>query len=162
MEEDNQAISHKGEKVRNFILPIELTAISFAEEHGNRAAKKINVGRKRIREWRAKNDSIEKNVKKVKGSQRKRCDGGGRKPFSEKLDEAVFEWFQEHRSKGLRVSRKLIMKKAKYLYEEMVRDSQSEGDESLAGTGWLRNFMKWFVLEPKNVNNTERPGPAHC
>ena len=34
------------------------------------------------------------------------------------------------------------MKKAKYLYEGMVRDSQSEGEEFLACTGWLRNFMK--------------------
>ena len=70
MEEDNQAMSHKGEKVRNFTLPFKLTAISFAEEHENRAAeKKFNVDRKRIREWRVKKYSIEKNVKKVKGSQ---------------------------------------------------------------------------------------------
>ena len=53
------------------------------------------------------------------------------------------------------------MKKAKYLYEEMVRDAQSEGEEFLASTGWLRNFMQWFVLAPKNVNSTERPGPTH-
>ena len=56
---------------------------------------------------------------KVKGKEGKRCDGAGRKPFSEKLDECVLEWVSDRRSKGLRVSRKFIMKKAKLLHDEM-------------------------------------------
>ena len=31
MEEDNQAISHKGEKIRNYLLQFKLDAISFAQ-----------------------------------------------------------------------------------------------------------------------------------
>ena len=44
---------------------------------------------------------------------RKRLDGGGRKSLSERLEEQVFAWILERRTKRLRVSLKLIMKKAK-------------------------------------------------
>ena len=92
MEKESQATSHKGQKLKNYSLKFKLDAISFAAIHGNHAAeKKYNVDRKRIREWREKKESIEKTVKskKAKGCQRKRVEGGGRKPFSEKLDETV-------------------------------------------------------------------------
>ena len=45
----------------------------------------------------------------------------------------------------MRVSRKLIMKKAKILFDDMKKGEQTESDidnEFLASTGWLRNFMK--------------------
>ena len=74
-----------------------------------------------IREWREKKESIEKTVteKKIKESQRKCCEGAGRKPSSEKLNKFVLEWFHERRSKGLRVSRKLNMKKI--FHDDMVK-----------------------------------------
>ena len=46
-----------------------------------------------------------------------RIEGAERKPFNEKLDESALEWIHERRSKGLRVSRKLIMKKAMVMHE---------------------------------------------
>ena len=60
-----------------------------------------------------KKERIEKTVKnkKAKRSQKKRRQGGERKPISKKLDESAFEWIQERRSKGIWVSQKFIMKK---------------------------------------------------
>ena len=61
-----------------------------------------------------KKESTEKTArnKKLKGSKRMRIEGAGRKPFNEKLNESVLEWIGERRRKALRVSIKLIMKKA--------------------------------------------------
>ena len=39
MEEDNQATSHKGERIRSHTLQFRLDAVSFAHIHGNRAAE---------------------------------------------------------------------------------------------------------------------------
>ena len=95
----------------------------------------------------AREKSIEKTVKskKAKGCQRKRVAEGGRKPFSEELDETILEWVHERRSKGLQVSRKLIMKKAEVLYDDMVKNGKPNKPFK-ASTGWLREFMKRYGL----------------
>ena len=55
MEEDNEATSHKGEKIKSYPLQFKLDAISFAQIHGNRAAeRKFKPDRKRLQEWREK------------------------------------------------------------------------------------------------------------
>ena len=41
MEKDNQAIFYKEGKIRNYPLQFKLTAISFAEVHGNRAGLRM-------------------------------------------------------------------------------------------------------------------------
>ena len=46
-----------------------------------------------------------------------RIEAAGRKPFNEKLDESVLEKIPKRRSKGLRVSRKLIIKKTIVMYD---------------------------------------------
>ena len=49
MEEDNQATSHKGEKIRSYPLQFKLDVISFAQIHGNRASeRKFKVKNKRM------------------------------------------------------------------------------------------------------------------
>ena len=141
-----EATSHKGGKVHSCDLEFKVNAIRYAEMNGNASAgRKFNVDRKRIRDWRAKKEEIVELRGKAKGTKRKRCIGGGRKPFSKRLEEIVLEWIYDRRSKGLRVSRKLIMKKAKILYDDMKKGEQTEEDidnEFLASTGWLRNFMQ--------------------
>ena len=85
MADEEKSTSHKGGKIHSYTVSFKITAIQYAELHGNRAAeRKFNVDRKRIREWRAKRDEIGNMSAKVKGKERKRCDGAGRKPFSEK------------------------------------------------------------------------------
>ena len=125
--------------MKSYTLKFKLDAISYAEIHGNHAAeKKYKVDRKRIREWRQKKSSIQ-NTMKAKRSQRKRIEGARRKPFSEKLDEAVLEWIHERRGKCLPVSRKLIMKKAVLINDEMVERGESTKDFK-ASVGWLRHL----------------------
>ena len=105
---DIQSSSHKSEKMKSCTLKFKLNAISCAEIHGNHAAvKKYKVDRKRIREWRQKKANIQQavNTKKEKRKPKKHIEGAGRKPFSEKLDEAVLEWIHERRGKCLPVSR---------------------------------------------------------
>ena len=51
-----------------------------------------------------------------------RIEGAGIKHFNEKLCHSVLEWMHKRRSKGLRVSRKLIMKKAGLMYDDMIKE----------------------------------------
>ena len=46
-----------------------------------------------------------------RAKEKKRLPGDGRRPFSEDFEKQVLEWVLERRTKGLRVSRILIMKK---------------------------------------------------
>ena len=43
------------------------------------------------------------------------------KPFSQKLEESVLKLVYDRRTKGLRVSRKMIIKKAKIMHDEMTK-----------------------------------------
>ena len=141
-----EAKSHKGGKIHSYTLEFKMNAIRYAEINGNASTgRKFSVDRKRIRDWRATKEKIIELSGKEKGKKKKRCIGGGRKPFSERLEEIILEWIYDRRSKGLHVSRKLIMKKAKILFDDMKKGEQTEEDidnEFLASTGWLRNFMK--------------------
>lgn len=92
--------------------------------------------------------STENTVKnnKAKGSQNKRCEEAGRKPFCEKLEYFVLEWFHRRRKKGLHVSRKFIMKNVKTLHGwYMIKEGESS-EGFLASTGWLRRFTYRYGL----------------
>ena len=136
--EEVKTTSHKGEKRKNYTMEFKRNAISFAEKHSNNtAAKKFCVDRKRIREWKQNKSELFDSV--VKASS-KRLEGGGMKPMDVQLENQLVEWIYGRRSNGLRVSRKLIMVKAKSLHDE-----SSDADESekfVASTGWLDNFIR--------------------
>ena len=74
-----------------------------------------------------------------------RIEGTERKRFNKKLDESVLEWIHEIHSTGLRVSRKLIMKKAIVIHDDMVTEGESNEDFK-ASTGWLNGFMTHYGL----------------
>ena len=82
-----------------------------------------------------------------------RIEGTERKRFNKKLDESVLEWIHEIHSTGLRVSRKLIMKKAIVIHDDMVTEGESNEDFK-ASTGWLNGFMRlitvWHCNEKHN------------
>ena len=135
--------SHKGEKVKVYSVKFKMDAINFATRNSiSASARKFNVDRKTIREWMQKRNSIEE-LSKRSGASRKRLDGAGRKPVSVALEERLFTWFEDRRSKRLRVSRKLLMKKAALMYREMkeARTIAHDGD-FVASRGWLDNFLK--------------------
>lgn len=162
MEDETEATSHKGKKVHSYTIQFKSDAIRYAENKGNHAAeRKFNVDRKRIREWRDNKGKIEELLAKTKGTKRKRCDGGGRKPFNEQLEEMVLEWVYDRRYKGLRVSRKLIMKKAKVMYDEMIKNepTHDEENEFLASTGWLKRFMQRNGLSLRRKTSIAQKDP---
>ena len=99
------------------------------------AAKKFNVDRKRIREWRANQSKLESARCK-----RKRLTGAGRKPFDLDIEEVLLEWVHGRRSNGFRVSRKMIKSKARFLYKEKYKEMELPPTFT-ASIGWVQKFM---------------------
>ena len=101
----------------------------------HKAAKKFNVDRKRIREWRANQSKLE-----FASCKRKRLDGAGRKRFDLDIEEVLLEWVHERRSNGFRVSRKMIRSKARFLHEEKCKEMELPPTFT-ASIGWVQKFM---------------------
>ena len=147
---------------RSEALPCHLKyeAIEYAERESNpAAAKKYKVEVKRIREWRESKQSIKELKEKHKGQGRERLEGGGRKVIDDNLDEIILEWIHRRgrRANGLRVSRKLLMVKAKHLYEE--RCPEGEQDLFKATEGWLQKFMLRNGLSLRRKTTTAQQDP---
>ena len=120
-------------------------AITFAEENGNNsAARRFGVAVKRVREWRQNKDAIVELCAKPKGSKK---DG-----------KELLEWIHGRRSRGLRVSRTLIMTKAKYIYDK--RCDASERNLFVASRGWLEKFMRRNGLSLKRRTTVAQHDPA--
>ena len=146
---NSQETSHKGQKRRNYSLKFKATAVEYAENNSIRsAAVKYDVDRKRIREWSQKADVIAENNAKSGGSKRKRLDGGGRKLTDTDLEDELVELIYKRRENMLRVSRKLIMSKAKYIYDE---NQFGSSDISLLGTPILGAQITVMTQEKKNL-----------
>ena len=151
----NNSTSHKGEKRRNYTMEFKREAICYAENHSNRkAADKFKVAVKRIREWRQNKSIIFESTTKPKN---KRLKGGGRKVLDVQLENQLVEWIYDRRSKGLRVSRKQIMMKGKYLYEDGCEES--ERSLFVASNGWLCNFMSRNGLSLRRKTTTAQQDP---
>ena len=65
------------------------------------------------------------------------------------------------RSRGLRVSTKLIMKKAKNIYDDLKNNSTEPDIESefKASTGWLRQFIKHTVFSQRRKTAVAQKDP---
>ena len=101
--------------MRSFTLEFKLDAINYAKTYSNgAAAKRFNVGERRIREWKQKHEEPVITRTKKGGVSKKRLAGGGRKRTEKELEEKVLNWIHERRENMLRASRKLIMKMQKF------------------------------------------------
>ena len=128
-------ISHKGQKRQKYSPEVKKQAIAYAEIHGNRSASRhFQVDERITREWRGKKIQNEGVLatRGNKGKQRSRLCGAGRKPLGTKLEEV---------SRGVRVSSKLIMKKAQVTFNDMNQNNVSDIDFK-ASRGWLSKFKK--------------------
>ena len=113
-ETNREASSHKGKFVKSYTFERKLEIITVAEKTSKAAAaRRFNVDRRTVAEWCKKKDAIVEKACQKKGKTRRRLDGAGRKLLSDTLEQALMEWILERRAKGLRVSRVLVMKKAK-------------------------------------------------
>ena len=84
--------SRAGRKINFYSTEFKLEAVRFAVEcnSNHKAAKRFNVDRKRIREWRANQSKLDS-----ASCKRKRLDGAGRKPFDLDIEEVLLEWVHD-------------------------------------------------------------------
>ena len=102
------------------------------------AERKFGVDRNRIREWIQNESKIQNKVSsKNRGSFAKKLDGGGRKFKDMYLEEMLLEWITLQRSKNLRVSRKLIQRKARINTEEKAASKGQMNDFHVI-EGWSK------------------------
>ena len=129
--------SHAGRKVISYSTEYKLEAITSAEESKSisSVAKKFNVDRKRIREWQSTKAKLQ-----AADNKRKRLDGGDRKPFDIGLEDELLEWIHERRSSGLRVSRAMILHKARASHEQKCKAWQVS-PSFIASNGWVQKCM---------------------
>ena len=129
--------SSKGSKKCSYSMEFKKQVVVYVEANSNRsAALHFNVEPKRVREWK-------KDFEKIKSSKpnRQRLGGGGRKCIDENLEEHLIHWIYEKRSKMLQVSRKMIMWKAKSIFNEK-NDDPAIKDSFVASRGWCEKFMR--------------------
>ena len=151
---ENQKISHKGERRQKYNMEFKKATIKYAKENSiHSAANKFKVDRKRIREWVQK----EEKVTSMKG---KRFRVDGRKLTNVELEE-VLSWIQQRRSNMLRVSGKLIMFKAKSIYNEKCGDNEELKAGLAASNGWLMKFMKRKNLSMRRRTTIVQKDPFH-
>ena len=134
------------------------------------AERKFGVDRKRIREWLQNESKIQKKVNsKNGGSFAKKLDRGGRKIKDMDLEEMLLEWMTLQRSKILRVSQKLIQRKAR-IYAEEKAATKGQMNDPCASEGWQKTPEKiidkvilyiLYVRQLKQGNNY-RLGLDHC
>ena len=90
-----------------------------------------------IRDRRGNKDQLEKLRQCSNGAERFRLDGAGEKPLAPEMEDVLLEWIHSGRLKGLRVSRKLIRRKALHLSNE-----QQNMEDFTASSGWIKKFMR--------------------
>ena len=94
-----------------------------------------------------------------KGKQRSKLSRGGRKPLSLKLEETLIQWIDSRRAIGLRVSCKLIMKKAEITYRSIKAGNNEDFEEFKASRGWLTRFMKRNGLSLRRKTSVAQQDP---
>lgn len=124
--------------MKSYSVEEKLRAIDTAKTKSKHAAARIHrVCVKRIREWCQKETELRSvlNKKKVK-----RLSGAGRPLKCESLEQEMVDWIEEQRSRNLRVSRQMVQKKAKDVFNAL--NSTEKSEEFAASNGWLMGFLK--------------------
>ena len=89
-----------------------------------------------------------------------RVDGGGQKLTDVELEE-VLSWIQQRRWNMLRASRKLIIFKAKSIYNEKCGNNEELKAGFVVSNGWLMKFMKWNSLSMRRRKTIAQKDPSH-
>ena len=122
-------------------------------------ARRFQVDEKRVGEWRGNKATIEGLITTKKGKERSRLTGGGRKPLSTELEEVLLGWIESRRHRGLRVSRKLTMKRAEIIYGDLTKDMEKVDEDFKASRGWLEKFMKRNGLSLRRKTSVAQQDP---
>ncbi len=113
---DMESTQSQTRKKRSFDIVFKLKVVMCAEQSTNRgAAAKYSVDEKSIRIWRKNKASLQ-----ALPSEKKRLEGGGRKPLNLDMEDNLLAWINELRASNLRVTRSQIQRKALELSEGQV------------------------------------------
>lgn len=119
---------------KSYTAAQKLHVVEFAEQNGNRhAGREFNVDEKQVREWRRNKAKLEVMVKTKKANR-------GRKCLWPRVEDAVFEWIAEQRSKLVPVSKNMIRMKAIEVAKEL------DETDFRGGLSWCDRFMKRKAL----------------
>ena len=88
---------------------------------------------------------------------RRRLVSAGRKPNDEEMEEMLFNWIMELRSRNIRVSCKMIRMEAK---SRSSADTSTE--EFKASLGWLNRFMKMYSFSLRRKTTVCQTVPSDC
>lgn len=130
------SVEHRKMKKHNaYTVERKLAAVETAKKSSKKNAARIhNVDPKRIREW----CRDEAKLKAVSNKRSMRLSGGGRQVSMPGLEEDLISWIKSQRHLHIRVSRKMIQRQAKFLYDNM----EEKENEFNASEGWLSKFME--------------------
>ena len=118
-------------------VTFKLKAVDFAEKESKEAAaRQFGVDPNTNREWCQKKEQLVA-LKTSGKSKKKRLVRAGRKALDSDLEEALFSWIMELRSRNLPVSRCMIRVQAR---------TMSSVSTFKASRGWLERFMKRYSL----------------
>ena len=129
--------SHKGRRVASHPIEFKLKVVEHSKLTSNNAAAKLfSVDRKRVREWRKKEEQLrEVNNKSPNG--RKRLTGGGRLLQYPDIEMQLLAFVEERRGQNSGTVTGVA------LQEEASRLHALHGDQSFkASAGWLTRFAK--------------------
>ena len=77
------------------------------------------------------------------------------------MEKVLVEWIYNRREKGLRVCRKLIMKKALFIYNEKAKEDDCEDSVTfVASARWLQKFMLRNGLSLRRRTSVAPKNPA--
>ena len=132
----------KNEKIRLYTLSFKFLVVKHAKMSSIGAPEQIfGVDRKRIREWIQNDSKIQNKVSsKNRDSFAKRLDSGERKIKDMDLEEMLLDRIALQKSNNLRVSQKLIKRKARIHTKEKAV-SKDQMNDFCASEGWLEKFM---------------------
>ena len=103
------AAASEKEKHKCDNVKFKLRAVEVASRKSRaQAAREFKVDSKRIREWCKNKDNLIELKRKGKSS-RKRIEGAGRKAYTPKMKEELFDWIVDLRGRHLRVLLSMIM-----------------------------------------------------
>lgn len=124
---------------KSYDVAFKLRAVTCAESNSKeKAAREFKVDPKRIREWCSNKEQLMVMELKKQGKTRsKRLRGAGRKVFFESMEEELFDWVIDLRGRNVRVSRRMIIEKAK----DLIAATDPLADFK-ASKGWLQLFMR--------------------
>lgn len=144
--------SHKGKKIKSYTVGFKLKVVQYAKDTNNhKAARTFDVDRKRVIEWRKK----EEDLKAMDGkTSKKRIPGGGKKVGNVDIDTQLRVWMEVRRDKGGCVT-------GKSLKRECIRLHRLNGNQSFkASCGWLRSFMKRHNVSFRRPTHIAQKLPA--